>query len=88
MSEFNWIKPPWRDKSPDDEDGEWPWVGDQFLAAVLVHNNITGKLYWEYTVLTWSESGLECDGESWSAWGESDIEWIAKIPEPPKEKYD
>jgi hypothetical protein len=78
---MNWIKPPWRDKSPDDE-GEWPWVGDQFLAAVQVINNRTGKTYWEYTVLTWSESGLECDGESWSAWGEDDIEWIARIPNP------
>jgi hypothetical protein len=45
MSEFNWIKPPWRGKSSDDE-GEWPWVGDQFLAAVQVRNNITGKTYW------------------------------------------
>lgn len=79
---FNWIKPPWRDV-PHDSDGGWPWVGDTFLAAVPCVHRESGKEYWDFCVLAWDESGLlNSDGESWSAWSESDIEWIARIPEP------
>lgn len=75
---MNWIKPPWR----DEEYEGWPWVGDQFLAAVAICDKSKRGWSWDYHVLTWSETGLECQRECWSAWGESDIEWIAKIPEP------
>lgn len=80
---IEWTKPPWRDNT--DEDGCWPWVGDQFLAAVAVKDGSKRGWGWEYAVLAWSESCLTCDGEAWSAWGEGDIEWIARIPEPPSQ---
>ena len=77
-----WIKPPWRDRK-DDEDG-WPWVDDHFLAAVQLVDGPNGKPRWDFSVLHWTESGLETtDGECWSAWSESDIEWISRIPAPP-----
>lgn len=60
---------------------EWK-AGDQFLAAVAVKDGSKRGRGWEFTVLSWSESGLECGGDSWSAWCEDDIEWIAHIPEP------
>jgi len=76
-----WIKPPWRPMNTKEE--QWPWVGDQFLAAVAVKDGSKRGWGWEFAVLAWSESGLECEGESWTAWGEDDIEGIARIPEPP-----
>lgn len=76
-----WIRPPWRNEVTEEC---WPWVGDQFIAAVLVHDNRSNKLFWEYAILSWSETGLECAGEPWGSWDGSDIEWIAKIPEPLK----
>jgi hypothetical protein len=84
---LTWIKPPWRDedrdKSPDSE-GQWPWCGDVFLAAVPIVQRFTGKESWEFHVLHWDEDGLQdANDESWGAWSESDIEWIARIPEPP-----
>ncbi len=81
---FQWIRPPWRDRdeTSSEDDGCWPWCGDIFLAAVRIVNVKTQKEHWEYAVLSWSENGLEADGEAWSAWGEGDIEWIARIPEP------
>ena len=78
---FTWIEPPWREINEDNEH-RWPLVGDQFLAAVCVIDRHTKKSRWEFWVLTWSETGLECDGESWGVWSESDVEWIARIPEP------
>ncbi len=77
MAEMQWIKPPWLDHKE-----EWPFVGDPFLAALRVRNSNSRTVYWEYHVLTWAESGLECDGEAWAAWGAEDIERIARIPEP------
>lgn len=83
MSEpsFQWIKPPWRDRK-EDEDG-WPWCNDDFLAAVQLRDGPNGETRWDFAVLHWTETGLETsDGESWMAWSEGDIEWIAKIPKP------
>ncbi len=80
-SMLQWIVPPWRDRN-DDEEG-WPWVGDDFLAAVQLVDGPQGKRRWDYSVLHWTETGLETtDGECWSAWSESDICWIARIPQP------
>lgn len=92
---LEWMVPPWRSVRADPQEPEtgcWPYVGDPFLAAVKVRKNGSSERcradldkaawYWEYTILAWSETGLEMDGESWDAWGESDIDFIARIPEP------
>ena len=90
---FEWIRPPWREEKnrPTDQnpEGSWPWVGDPFLAAVpCVHDRgkKTERSYWEYWVLCWSETSLDVygTGDPFDAWGESDIEWIARIPRPPQ----
>ncbi len=90
MPHFEWIRPPWRTDRPEhhDDPGQWPWCGDKFLAAVRVveHTPRGNNEYWEYWVLSWSETGLEHDGEPWFAWDESDIDWIARIPAAPAEK--
>lgn len=77
-----WIEPPWR-RPQTAEEGSWPYVGDLFLAAIPVEDSrLSKRRYWEYHVLSWSESGLEQDGEAFSAFDSDDIEWIARIEAP------
>ena len=84
---MEWIKPPfldeegnWKDTATEDNpEGDWPWCGDKFLAAVQL---TTG---WDYAVVCFTETGLEMDGESFG-WSAEDISWMAKISTPPKEK--
>ncbi len=82
---MQWIKPPfldedgnWKDTSTEaNPEGDWPWVGDQFLAAVETKDG------YEYAVVAFSESGLELDGEPWG-WLAEDVAWVAKIITPPE----
>ncbi len=84
---FQWIRPPWRSfkPTPENEEGPWPWVGSPFLAAVSVHDyhDKEGEYHWEFEMLVFTETGIQMAncGEEWG-WSESDIEWIAKVPEP------
>jgi hypothetical protein len=83
---MEWIKPPFlnddgsfRESSCEDSpEGDWPWCDDYFLAAVMVS---VGR--WEYAVVCFTETGLECDGHSWG-WSAEDIVWIAKLTTPRK----
>lgn len=74
---MEWIEPPWRNEN---EEG-WPWVGDQFLAAIPYVSGLGKNGKYEYVVLKWSESnGLQREnGEYWEG-DEEDIAFIAKIP--------
>lgn len=88
---FAWIRPPWIDNpGPTDPDspGEWPWVGDLFLAAIQFSDaKNSAKIWWEFAVLKLSETGLEYadSGDSYDSCDPSDIGWIARLPTPPKE---
>jgi hypothetical protein len=81
---MQWIKPPWQSR-PDDADpedpGEWPWVGNRFLAAVRIRPN--SKPVWSIAVVELTEGSnllLDC-GCSWEL-SAGDVEWIARIPQP------
>lgn len=84
-----WIKPPfldenghWKDTTTEDKpEGDWPWVGDQFLAAVLVLNGLTKKTCWEYSVAHFTEHGIETEDGHW-VWSAENIQWICRIQEP------
>lgn len=80
-----WIKPPFLDAdgnwfdsvTEENPEGEWPWCGDLFLAAVPMNGN-----RWDFAVLRFTETGIETgEGEQWG-WSVGDIAWVAKIVEP------
>jgi hypothetical protein len=80
ISAGTWIKPPFLDA-----DGNWfdsvtePWCGDRFLAAVPTNYG------WDFTVVRFTETGIETgEGDPWG-WSVEDVEWVAKIVNPPKE---
>lgn len=74
-----WERPPWKRNGGTEWEG-WPEVGDSFLAAVPLH-----KGGHDFAVVILDEYGgvllaYVMQGHGWDIY---DIEWIARITEPP-----
>ena len=55
------------------------YVGDHYLVAVRVRNSRdASKEWWEFSVITVTEGGFDCDGDSWG-WDWSGVEWYVPV---------
>jgi hypothetical protein len=57
-------------------------VGDRYivLVHVVARKNQVTKDYWDMHIITATECGWDdADGDTWSAWGWSDVSWFCEI---------
>jgi len=76
---------------PAHHGGEVPpmWCGDRLLVAVelsvpdgLRGNKIIRVTKWDYVVICATESGWDCNGETWGDWSIEDVSWFIRLDKP------
>lgn len=78
---------PW--KKPIDAAFQFAECGDSFLVAVPVRERTACnvRFWWDYAVVTLTETGVEVDGNPWG-WDLSDVSWYIPCKQMAPSKID